>query len=378
MHRRTFLKLGTGAALAAAGWTAWRNSAASPEQSLAPEPPAYSVIPVVGDGRWIWNRPPPSGTGYLEPRPFQLSVGIAFEGQGNALQLKATTPVPVACPEQKIDEEQVAADGCEGQLRQVAPYARQLCLYAPQIVAGQKIAAVARFKLTLYKQFHGYRREQFPEVQPQPPADVRRDYLGESPGIQTRSKEVAQLLGQLQEGAKHPWDLAQRSASWIAQNIQPQIGPYTGVQTALETRRGDCQEMAGIFIALCRAAGIPARLVWVPDHNWSEFYLTDSAGQGHWLPVHTGCYFWFGWTGAHELVIQKGDRIRLPEKNRPTRLLADWAQWSGRKPRVRFTAELTPLPAKAGEDPGPGARRKLASGEWALVGTHPLDRYARR
>jgi len=58
--------------------------------------------------------------------------------------------------------------------------------------------------------------------------------------------------------------------------------------------------------------------------------------------------------------------------------LEDWAQWSGRKPRIRYTAELTPQPAKAGEDPGPGARKKLASGEWALVGTHPLDRYARR
>jgi hypothetical protein len=378
MERRTFLRLGAGATAAAAGWAAWRHAADSPRQSPDAAPPAHSVVPVVGDGRWIWNRPPPSETGYLEPRPFQLNVGIEIDGAGSAFQVKATTPVPVACPEQKIDAEEVAAQGCEAQLRQVAPYARQLCLYAPQIALGQKIAALAQFKLTLYKQFHGYRREQFPQAQPSPPAEVRRDYLGESPGIQTRSKDVAQLLGQLQEGAEHPWDLAQRAAAWIVKNIQPQIGPYTGVQTALQTGRGDCQEMAGIFIALCRAAGIPARLVWVPDHNWSEFYLTDHQGQGHWLPVHTGCYFWFGWTGAHELVIQKGDRIQVPEKKRFFRLLEDWAQWSGRKPRIRYTAELTPLPAKPGDDPGPGARKKLASGEWALSGSHPLDRYARR
>ena len=378
MDRRRFLRLGAGAMVAAGGWGAWRRQANMPQEARGPEPPAYSVVPVVGDGKWIWNQPPSNETGYLEPRPFLLSVGIEMEGVGNTFQVKATTPVPVACPEQKIDEEEVVTQGCEAQVRQVAPYARQLCLYVPQIVPGQKIVAVARFKLTLYKQFHGYRRGQFPEEQASPPAQVRRDYLGESPGIQTRSKEVVQLLGQLQEGTEHPWDLAQRFASWILKNIQPQIGAYTGVQTALQTRRGDCQEMAGIFIALCRAAGIPARLVWVPDHNWSEFYLTDNQGQGHWLPVHTGCYFWFGWTGAHELVIQKGDRIQVPEKKRLYRLLEDWAQWSGRKPRIRYTAELTPQPAKAGEDPGPGARKKLASGEWALVGTHPLDRYARR
>jgi hypothetical protein len=33
---------------------------------------------------------------------------------------------------------------------------------------------------------------------------------------------------------------------------------------------------------------------------------------------------------------------------------------------------------KSGEDPGPGARKKVAGGEWRLTGAHPLDRYARR
>ena len=27
-----------------------------------------------------------------------------------------------------------------------------------------------------------------------------------------------------------------------------------------------------MLVALCRAGGIPARLVWVPNHNWAEFY----------------------------------------------------------------------------------------------------------
>ena len=211
------------------------------------------------------------------------------------------------------------------------------------------------------------------------PVDVRKQYLGDSPGIQTRCKEVHDLLGSLRGDLKHPWDLAQKFAAWIPRNMQPLIGPYMGVIKALEKRQGDCAEMSAVFVALCRAAGIPARLVWVPDHNWSEMYLTDKGGKGHWIPVHTACYFWFGWTGAHELVIQKGDRLHVPDRgNRFFRLQEDWMQWGGSRPAVRYLGELTPQPAKTGDDPGPGARRKDKTGEWKLVGNHPLDPYMRR
>jgi hypothetical protein len=350
--------------------------ASEPDDSRVP--PAFSVIPVVGDGKWIWTTPPQGQTGYLEPRPYLLNVGIELVGQGDGAQIKATTPVPIDCPEQKIEEERIESQGCEAQVREIGPDTRQLCIVAPQIASGQTIAAVAHYKLTISKQYHHYQRDQFPQEQ-KIPGDVRRTYLGESPGIQTRCKEIRQLLGQLSGDAKHPWDLAEKFAAWIPRNIRPQIGPYTSVPAALENRVGDCEEMSAVFVALCRAAGIPARLVWVPNHNWSEFYLTDKQGQGHWIPAHTACYFWFGWTGAHELVLQKGDRVRLPERGgKLFRLQEDWLQWMGRRPAVRYLAELTPQPMKAGDDPGPGARTKIASGEWKLTGTHPLDRYARR
>ena len=59
-------------------------------------------------------------------------------------------------------------------------------------------------------------------------------------------------------------------------------------------------------------------------HNWAEFYLLDEQGEGHWIPAHTAAYSWFGWTGAHELVIQKGDNIRPPHNRKvPKRYLAN-------------------------------------------------------
>jgi hypothetical protein len=381
MHRRQFLGYGLATAASGAAALAQQSATSPPREPLqsaaVPTPPAYSVIPVVGDGKWIWKKPPEDETGYLEPREYSLSVGIELAGRGAAGQTKATTPFPVECPEQKITDLAIETQGCQAAIRQVGQYAGQLCLAAPGILAGQVIRAVARCKVTISKQYQAYARDQFPEKQEIPP-DVRNTYLGDSPGISSRSREVRQLHEQLAKGVDHPWDLARKAAEWIPRNIRPQIGSYTSVAKALETRRGDCEEMAGIEVAVCRAAGIPARLVWIPNHTWSEIYLSDLEGQGHWVPVHTACYFWFGWTGAHELVIQKGDRIRVPEERRLFRLLEDWMQWMGRKPDARYLAELTPLPPSPGEDPGPGARQKIATGEWKLLGNHPLDRYARR
>ena len=249
-------------------------------------------------------------------------------GQGDGTQIKATTPLPVDCPEQKLEGGQVQTQGCEAQVRDVGESPGS-CACTPADRAGANDLCEG--------QLQGDALQAVPQLPARPvpreqsvPADVGKQYLGDSPGIQTRSKEVHDLLRTLRGDLKHAWDLAEKFAAWIPHNMRPQIGPYTGVITALEKRQGDCAEMSAVFVALCRAAGIPARLVWVPDHNWAEIYLTDKGGKGHWIPVHTACYFWFGWTGAHELVIQKGDRLHMPDRgNRLFRLQEDWMQWGG-------------------------------------------------
>ncbi|HET6880995.1 MAG TPA: transglutaminase-like domain-containing protein [Pirellulales bacterium] len=341
-------------------------------------PPAYSVIPVVGDGRWIWKEPPDGETGYLEPRSYDVSVGIEMEGTGPASDITSTTAAPLEYPEQKIENKSIETSGCQAELRKLAEGAGQLVLAAAGIDRGQVIRAVARFSMTLFKQFFAYHADQFPAKQELPP-DVRKSYLQDSPGIQVRSRQVRALAAELTSGTpKHPFEQARAFAEWVPQNIKPQIGAYTSVTAALDDRRGDCEEMAAVFVALCRAVGIPARLVWVPNHNWAEFYLSDSDGKGHWIPAHTACYSWFGYNGAHELVLQKGDRIVLPERRKQVRLLADWLHCAGSPPKVRYTAELTPLADEPGGDAGPGARRKDERGEWRIVGNHTFDVAMRR
>ncbi len=108
-------------------------------ESVGHRSPAFSVIPVVGDGHWIWRDPPVGQTGYLEPRPYSLSIGIELQGTGEATDLKATTPVPVAHPEQKIDKLEIETEGCEASVHELAPGMAQLVLSAAELAKGQII-----------------------------------------------------------------------------------------------------------------------------------------------------------------------------------------------------------------------------------------------
>lgn len=381
MKRRALLA-GGAAALGAVALGTWPSSGRRSESHSGP---VSAVIPVVGDGKWIWTEPPENQTGYLEPRAFELSIGVELSGEGDAQRIEAATPVPSEHLEQKIDEVRLETEGCQAELRDVGEGASLLYLAAPALSRGQTIRALAHYKLTLKKQYLGYEAEQFPAHQPPPPSPVRKQYLQESPGIQSAAPEVRKLLAQLRTPDEpHPWLFAERAKAWIAENIRPQVGKFIGVVNGLKERHGDCEEMAAIFVALCRAAGISARLVWVPNHNWAEFYLTDHDGAGHWIPAHTACYGWMGWTGVHELVIQKGDRVTPPHEHKAQRLLGDWLRWMGKRPAAQYIAKLKPLPpaddsaaSPADTDAGPGARIKQANGEWKLVGNHPLDRYMR-
>jgi transglutaminase-like putative cysteine protease len=64
----------------------------------------------------------------------------------------------------------------------------------------------------------------------------------------------------------------------------------------LRTKVGDCNEHTALYVAMARAAGIPARiavgLTYVRGvtgafyyHAWPEVYLDEGNGLGLWLPV---------------------------------------------------------------------------------------------
>src|SRR5215469_14687241 len=90
MNRRDLLRASVVGSCGAGLWSLL-GEASRRDPFRSAVPPAFSVIPVVGDGRWIWKEPPEGETGYLEPRSYDVSVGIEMEGTGSATDIISTT-----------------------------------------------------------------------------------------------------------------------------------------------------------------------------------------------------------------------------------------------------------------------------------------------
>lgn len=333
-------------------------------------PDSFSITPVVSDGKWNWSEQPDGLKGYVDPREFDLTIGLKWTSQGEARNVRGSTPVPVILPEQEITDVRIEkSDGCTAEVVALSETAAQLQVHAPLIARGQTIYASVHGRIKLYRYCPKFTIDQFPAEQSYPESIVKQA-LGNSPGIRPDLAALQRLVESIASKHDHPWTIAEKFFKWARASIEGRPGAYTSIQEALKTKVGDCEERAGVFVALCRAAGIPARLVLVPNHCWAEFCLMDNDGIAQWIPAHTAAYDWFGWTGTHELVLQKGDRIWQPGSDKTVRLITDWYSFAGRKPVIEYTGELRPVE-------GPGKRTKNANGGWDLVREHVEDRFLR-
>ncbi|MBW2277596.1 MAG: transglutaminase domain-containing protein, partial [Deltaproteobacteria bacterium] len=96
------------------------------------------------------------------------------------------------------------------------------------------------------------------------------------------------------DGERRPYWMVRKIARYIGENMEYELaGGWNIAPTVIDRGTGSCSEYTFVFIAMCRAAGIPARyagaLVIRGDnastddvfHRWAEVYLP---GYG-WVPA---------------------------------------------------------------------------------------------
>jgi hypothetical protein len=130
--------------------------------------------------------------------------------------------------------------------------------------------------------------------------EVARCYLFPEPEIESTAKPITDVVADLCTKEPYPLDKAVKLFDYVNFKIKYQVNDES-VHSALRTLRrgtGDCEDFSLLYIALCRAAGLPARFVngfrfdpaelktGVSDlnrfgHAWVEINLP---GVG-WVPV---------------------------------------------------------------------------------------------
>ncbi|MEX2179081.1 MAG: transglutaminase-like domain-containing protein [Gemmatimonadaceae bacterium] len=85
--------------------------------------------------------------------------------------------------------------------------------------------------------------------------------------------EIVALAQRFADESRNPRVVAQRIVEWMRDSIHKE--PASGIPSALHvlhTRRGDAAEHTQLFVALARAAGVPARSVAGLLHSGGKFY----------------------------------------------------------------------------------------------------------
>ncbi len=117
--------------------------------------------------------------------------------------------------------------------------------------------------------------------------------------------------------APNDWQRVEALYDYVIEHVKYEDGAQdkSSVQ-ALQDGKADCHGISALFVAMCRTAKVPARMVWVDEHQYAEFYLEDEAGKGHWYPVQSAGTRAFGEMPTPKVILQKGDNFRVPERRR--------------------------------------------------------------
>jgi len=305
-------------------------------------------------GAWLWSvaasaqfvdgpNALPGGSTLGDVRTQRYRVGLVVTAVGGPCRdLYATLPVPAEWPEQKVRvvAEDVSPTVRGLRYRTLPGGVRQLIVEIPELPATGKARAIITFEL-----------DRFALVAPastaglRPPDSPSRElkaHLGPSPYVESRDPRIVKFA-RAAAGDRTGWAKVEALYDAVREAVEYRNGPLKGARRALADGWGDCEELTCLFVAACRAEGVPARTVWVEGHCYPEFYLEDTAGAGFWFPCQAAGTRAFGSMPDQLPILQKGDSFRDPDRPGPAlRYVSEFlrgAAVGGGKPRVEWVRE---------------------------------------
>ena len=126
---------------------------------------------------------------------------------------------------------------------------------------------------------HSFRRENTANlvIPKDPPRDVKK-YLNPSPLIEVTNAKVRSLARELTAGKETAWKQVQAILDGVRDKVKYERDSknvFKGAIGGLRDGKADREDLTATFVAVCRAAKIPARMVWAMDYCYAEFYSEE-------------------------------------------------------------------------------------------------------
>jgi len=116
-------------------------------------------------------------------------------------------------------------------------------------------------------------------------------YLKAEEMIESDDPALVAKATEITEGSEDLWEATCRISHWVVENIDGSILDGSALET-FDRKSGLCGAQSKLMAALCRAVGIPARVVWgcmytreqggsFGHHGWNEIFM----GEAGWIPI---------------------------------------------------------------------------------------------
>jgi hypothetical protein len=295
----------------------------------------------------------PNGVVTAEPVHETWRVGVVLKGGAEASRnILVTIPLPGDWPEQKVRVvgKEASPEISKLNVRDTAPDFQQVVGVIPSLRPDQEVTLTYDVEVTLYKLAPPTNPVSW--KLPKSSAKGLRPYLEPSPGISFRDAKLRAQVKELTKDKSSAWEQVRSLYAWVQAEIKPQGGEPSDSLECFRERSGHPEDICGLFVAMCRAHKVPARMVWVIESQQAEFYLVDEEGRGRWFPVVFGGFTEFGSLSSPKMIEMKGDSFEVPEKKEPQKYVFEHVVGeASSRPKVRFIREQVRAGGIKGETP---------------------------
>ena len=275
-------------------------SAASPEPVITPlqedaeETPETTTVPAASPATVVDEQPAPAATEELL-RGLQVNVQVTNQGTTPSRNIRMEIPMlaEMDSPYQALLDESFSHQPAELSGREMG--GRIMVLEIPSLNPG--VSEMITLDYTL--------AARHPEAGISLAPEGLSQYLAPSPKVESDHPEIMALANRIILNSRSDHEKAMDIYSYVIGHMNYNLDASSrnqGALSALKSSQGVCEEYASLFVALSRAAGIPARVVngyadprgtgeiWnlSPDqslplgnyrHAWVEFYVEDKGWQ---------------------------------------------------------------------------------------------------
>jgi hypothetical protein len=280
----------------------------------------------------------------FEPQPVtHWKIGLILDTPVTCINVHATFPVPTNWPEQTVTVRKQNIDPrvTNWTVRELGGGTKQIVLRMGRVNAGS--TAEFTFDVDIERSRILAPDKTDDLVVPTTLSRELRLYTGNSPFIDATHRVIREATKEVTDmPAENAWQRVETIYDYVRDHVDYVDGQLKNASQALIDGQGDCEEMTSLFVAICRNLDIPARVVWIPEHCYPEFYLETPSGEGHWYPCQAAGTRQFGRMDETRPVLQKGDRFKVPEKKGMVRYVSEFFKCDRRgrgTPNPKFIRE---------------------------------------